>query len=426
MILIRVPIEAARINLTENIMASLKVSGLNKIYPSGATALYDISFETQDKEFIVIIGGESSGKSSLLRVIAGLEEVSEGKIEIGGTDMTEVHPKDRNVAMIFRHDTLYPALNVFENIAFGLRQRKAPNALIDQRVKAVSKILGLDEVLYRKPKTLTAAAKQRVALGRAMAREPKLYLFDDPLEGFDEKLRADMLNLIINVQARMEGTFVYATKNLSEAMTIGTRIIVLKNGLIQQIDTPANLYDYPANAYVAFYIGAPTVNFIKGVKIVKEDGKYIAAFDKGSLTLPENIVERFTDIVNYVNTDKKVWLGIRPEDCTAVKDNGELSGTVSKVESDGDRTYAEIDTNCGISMIVGGQSDLTQGKNCGISIDLTKLLIFDETTRLTLLARDGGYKKTGHKEADFVPKPIAEENEIVEKLKPQKETKKKK
>ena len=407
-------------------MASLKVSGLNKIYPSGATALYDINFETQDKEFIVIIGGESSGKSSLLRVIAGLEETSEGKIEIGGTDMTEVHPKDRNVAMIFRHDTLYPDLNVFENMAFGLRQRKAPAALVEQRVKAVSKILGLDEVLFRKPKALTAAAKQRVALGRAIAREPKLYLLDEPLEGFDEKLRADMLNLIINVQARMEGTFVYATKNLSEAMTIGTRIIVLKNGLVQQIDTPANLYDYPANAYVAFYIGAPTVNFIRGVKIAREEDKYIASFEGGALTLPENIVKRFENIQNYAFAEKQVWLGIRPEDCTAVKDGGALSGSVSKVESDGDRTYAEIAVDGGISMIVGGQSTLQKDEKCQIDIDLSKLLIFDGDTRLTLLSRDSGYKDTGFADANFTPLPIDEENRIVENLKPKKQAKKKK
>ncbi|MCH5147763.1 MAG: ABC transporter ATP-binding protein [Clostridiales bacterium] len=407
-------------------MSSLKVAGLNKIYPSGATALYDINFETQDKEFIVIIGGESSGKSSLLRVIAGLEDATDGKIEIGGTDMTEVHPKDRNVAMIFRHDTLYPDLNVFENMAFGLKQRKAPAALIDQRVKAVSKILGLDEVLYRKPKALTAAAKQRVALGRAIAREPKLYLLDEPLEGFDEKLRADMLNLIINVQARMEGTFVYATKNLSEAMTIGTRIIVLKNGLIQQIDTPANLYDYPANAYVAFYIGAPTVNFIKGAKIVKEGENYIVSFNGGALNLPENIVKRFENIEDYANNGKQVWLGIRPEDCTAVKDGGVLSGTVLKVESDGDRTYAEIAADGVISMIVGGQSTLQREEKCQIEIDLTRLLIFDGDTRLTLLTRDGGYKNTGFADAEFTPMPIDDENKIVEKLKPKKEVKKKK
>ncbi len=406
-------------------MASLKVSGLNKIYPSGATALYDINFEAEDKEFIVIIGGEASGKSSLLRVIAGLEEVTEGTIEIDGTDMTEVHPKDRNVAMIFRHDTLYPDQNVYDNMAFGLRQRKAPNALIEQRVKAVSKILGLDEVLYRKPKALTAAAKQRVALGRAIAREPKLYLLDEPLEGFDEKLRGDMLNLIINVQARMSGTFVYATKNLSEAMTIGTRIIVLKNGLIQQIDTPANLYDYPANAYVAFYIGAPTVNFIKDVKLADEDGKIAACFGNEKLYLPENIVNRITDLATYVDGDKKVWLGIRPEDCKVCKEGGALKATVSKVESDGDRTYAECDADCGISMIVGGQSTLNKGEKCEIGIDLTRLLIFDSETRLTILSRDGGYKKTDFKDADFVPRPFEEENEIVEKLKPKKEVKKK-
>lgn len=407
-------------------MANLKVSNLNKIYPSGATALYNINFEAEDKEFLVVIGGEESGKSSLLRVISGLEEVTEGKIEIGGTDMTEVHPKDRNIAMVFKHDTLYPDLNVFENMAFGLRQRKAPNALVESRVKCVSSMLGLDEVLYRKPKALTAAAKQRVALGRALAREPRLYLLDEPLEGFDEKLRGDMLNLIINVQARMEGTFLYATKNLSEAMTIGTRIIVLKNGLIQQIDLPENLYDYPANAYVAFYVGAPTVNFIKDAKVEKDGVNYFVSFGGGKFGLPENIVKRFEAIDSYVQSGDKIWLGLRPEDCAAVRVGGELKGSVLKVENDGDRVFAEIAVKGVNSMIVGGQSDLKKDDEVEIKVDLTRLLIFDDKTRLTLLSRDEGYKKTDYKDALFAPLPFEEENAIVENLKPKKADKKKK
>ena len=256
-------------------MAGLKLNGVNKIYPSGENALFNINFETKDKEFIVVVGGEASGKSTLLRVVAGLEEPSSGEIYIDDKDVTDVEPKDRDIAMVFRSSTLYPALNVFDNMAFGLRLRKAPQALIEQRVKAAAAILGLNDVLYRKPKALTAAAKQRVAIGRAIVREPKLYLFDEPLSGLDDNLRADMLNVIINLQARMEGTFVYATKNLAEAMAIGTRIVVLKNGLIQQIDTPENLYDYPANAYVAFYIGAPTINFVKDAQITKSDRKSV-------------------------------------------------------------------------------------------------------------------------------------------------------
>ncbi len=406
-------------------MAGLKLNGVNKIYPSGENALFNINFETKDKEFIVVVGGEASGKSTLLRVVAGLEEPSSGEIYIDDKDVTDVEPKDRDVAMVFRSSTLYPALNVFDNMAFGLRLRKAPQALIEQRVKAAAAILGLNDVLYRKPKALTAAAKQRVAIGRAIVREPKLYLFDEPLSGLDDNLRADMLNVIINLQARMEGTFVYATKNLAEAMAIGTRIVVLKNGLIQQIDTPENLYDYPANAYVAFYIGAPTINFVKDAQITKSDAGYAAVNGDFKVELPENIVKRFTDIGEYANIGKKVILGIRPEDAE-VKRGGAYKCTVVKVESDGDSTYAECDLNGGISMIVRGQAELAKGENAEIDIDNTHIYIFDNDTRLTLLSRDGGYKKTDFAEADFVPLTYSEEQAVIEKLAPKKNDKKKK
>ena len=406
-------------------MAGLKLNGVNKIYPSGENALFNINFETKDKEFIVVVGGEASGKSTLLRVVAGLEEPSSGEIYIDDKDVTDVEPKDRDVAMVFRSSTLYPALNVFDNMAFGLRLRKAPQALIEQRVKAAAAILGLNDVLYRKPKALTAAAKQRVAIGRAIVREPKLYLFDEPLSGLDDNLRADMLNVIINLQARMEGTFVYATKNLAEAMAIGTRIVVLKNGLIQQIDTPENLYDYPANAYVAFYIGAPTINFVKDAQITKSDAGYAAVNGDFKVELPENIVKRFTDIGEYANIGKKVILGIRPEDAE-VKRGGAYKCTVVKVESDGDSTYAECDLNGGISIIVRGQAELAKGENAEIDIDNTHIYIFDNDTRLTLLSRDGGYKKTDFAEADFVPLTYSEEQAVIEKLAPKKNDKKKK
>lgn len=406
-------------------MASLKLNGVNKIYPSGENALFNINLETKDKEFIVVVGGEASGKSTLLRVIAGLEEPSSGEIYIDNKDVTEVEPKDRDIAMVFRSSTLYPALNVFDNMAFGLRLRKAPQTLIEQRVKAAAAILGLNDVLYRKPKALTAAAKQRVAIGRAIVREPKLYLFDEPLSGLDDNLRADMLNVIINLQARMEGTFVYATKNLAEAMAIGTRIVVLKNGLIQQIDTPENLYDYPANAYVAFYIGAPTINFIKDAQIIKSDAGYAAVSGDFKVELAENTVKRFVNIDEYVSTGKKVILGIRPEDAE-VKKGGAYNCTVGKVESDGGNTYAECDLNGGISMIVRGQPELLRGEPSAIEIDAAHIYIFDNDTRLTLLSRDGNYKKTDFAEADFVPLTFSEEQEVIEKLTSKKNDKKKK
>jgi len=404
-------------------MASLKLTALNKVFPSGEKALYNVNLETNDREFLVVYGGEASGKSTLLRIIAGLEDQTAGEVFVDGKDMTDVIPKDRNLAMVFRGDTLYPALNVFDNMAFGLKQRNAPQALITQRVKAVAEILGLNDVLYRKPKQLNAATKQRVAIGRALAREPKLYLFDEPLNGLDEKLREEMLGVIINLQARMEGSFIYATKNLSEAMTAATRILVLKNGLVQQIDTPANLYDYPANAYVAFLIGAPSINFVNKAKIVKSEEGYKVTCGEFELPLAENIISRFENIGEYADGEKEIILGIRPEDAVAGKE-GTLKGTVGKVESDGENVYCECNLDCGISLIVRGQSELKEGEAVHLNVDLSHVYLFDGVTRLTLLKRDGGYVNTGHADADFVPLTFEEERALTEKLPPKRNKKK--
>lgn len=406
-------------------MSSLKLTGIHKVYLSGATALYDINLETRDKEFIVVVGAEKSGKSTLLRVIAGLEEVSSGTVSIDGKDVTEAEPKDRDIAMVFRSDTLYPALNVYDNMAFGLRYRKAPQALIEQRVKAVSNILGLNEVLYRKPKTLTAAARQRVAIGRAIVREPKLYLFDEPLSGLDEKLRGDMLNLIINLQARMEGTFIYATKSLSEAMTIGTRIVVLKEGLLQQVDTPANLYDYPANTYVAFYIGSPTINFVRDCTLVAEEEKILIQTGFAALPLPDNLAARFPSIKEYVDTGKKIIVGIRPEDAQIVPSGGLFRVTAGKCETSDGVIYCEGEAGK-TTLVVRSDREMARGSEAEVAVDLSRLYLFDGETRLTLLARDDGYRKTDYPEAEFVPMPYPEEQAVTEKLKPKKEAKKKK
>ncbi len=404
-------------------MASLKLNGIDKIFPSGSLALYDVKLETKDKEFIAIVGGEASGKTTLLRIIAGLEEPSSGEIIIDGKDVTQVEPKDRDLAMVFRSSTLYPALTVFDNMAFGLKIRKAPQTLIEQRVKSAANILGLNDVLYRKPKALTAAQKQRVAIGRAIVREPKLYLFDEPLSGLDDSLKAELLNVIINLQARMEGTFVYATKNVAEAMTFGTRIAVIKNGILQQVDSPANLYDYPANAYVAFFIGAPTINFLNKAKVVKcEEGVFVE--DRGlKLPLPENIINRFKNIEEYAGTEKTVIVGIRPED--AVCGSEGVDAVAGKVESDGDRTYAECAVG-GHNLVVSCASDLTKGAAVKIKFAPERLYLFDGETRLTLLERDGGYKKTDFADADYSPMPFGDEEEVIKKFKQKKNEKKKK
>ena len=403
-------------------MASLKVSGADKIFPSGSLALYDINFEAKDKEFLVVLGGEASGKSTLLRVIAGLEDCSDGKIFIGDKDMTEAAPKDRELAMIFRTDSLSPALNVFDNMAFGLKMRKAPQALIEQRVKATAAILGLSDLLYRRTKSLTAAQKQCVAIGRAIVREPRLYLFDEPLSGLDDKLKAEILNVIINLQARVQGTFVYATKNVAEAMTIGTRIIVLKNGIVQQIDTPANLYDYPANTYVAFFIGAPTINFVNNAKIVKTDDGVFAEQGGFRLKLSETVLSRFSSLDKYAGADKNVIIGIRPEDARVAAEG--MDAVVTKTESDGDRHFAECVAG-EQSLVVTADEKTEKGAKTKLYINCDRLYLFDAETRLTLLSRDGGYTQTGFTDADYKPLPYKEEEEIKEKFKPKKDVKKK-
>ncbi len=391
-------------------MANLKVVNLNKKYPSGENGLINVNLEAQDKEFIVITGGDNSGKSTLLRVIAGLEEPSSGEVYIDGKDVTESEPKERDLAMVFKGGALYPALNVFENLAYGLRLRKAPEALIRERVNVVAEMLGLKELLTRKPKALSAAEKQRVAIGRAIVREPKLYLFDEPLSGLDEKLQAEMLGVIINLQARLSGTFVYCTKNVAEALTVGTRVIILKDGLVQQADTPANLYDYPANAFVGFCVGAPTMNFISNAKIVAADGGYKAVFKGGELPLSEKVAARFESIKEYAGCERAVILGIRPEDAEICGD-GVIKG-VAVQGCDGHGGYTEIDVTPDICLNVTANKGLGKGAEAGVSVDLDRLYIFDGITRLTLLARDGGYQVTGLPNADFVPLPFDEEQKL--------------
>ena len=391
-------------------MANLKVVNLNKKYPSGENGLINVNLEAQDKEFIVITGGDNSGTSTLLRVIAGLEEPSSGEVYIDGKDVTESEPKERDLAMVFKGGALYPALNVFENLAYGLRLRKAPEALIRERVNVVAEMLGLKELLTRKPKALSAAEKQRVAIGRAIVREPKLYLFDEPLSGLDEKLQAEMLGVIINLQARLSGTFVYCTKNVAEALTVGTRVIILKDGLVQQADTPANLYDYPANAFVGFCVGAPTMNFISNAKIVAADGGYKAVFKGGELPLSEKVAARFESIKEYAGCDSTVILGIRPEDAEICGD-GVIKG-VAVQGCDGHGGYTEIDVSPDICLNVTAKKGLEKGAEAGVSVDLDRLYIFDGITRLTLLARDGGYQVTGLSNADFVPLPFDEQQKL--------------
>lgn len=394
-------------------MANLQIKGVSKIYPSGELALYKNNLQLSDSEFIAIVGGEKCGKTTLLRLIAGLDEVTEGEIIIGGKDVTNEPSKDRDITMVFQGNTLYPSLNVYENIAYGLRLRKTSNTVIEQRVKAVAELLGLNDVLYRKPKALTTEQKQKTVFGRAIAREPKLYLLDDPLSGLDPAMREKLRSILINLQMRMKGTYVYATKNVNEALTMATRIVVLREGFIQQIDTPANLYDYPANAFVAFTVGSPTINFINGATIEREGTAVYAVYGELRLQLPENIISRFTSLDEYAGTGKKVILGLRPEDMSA-GNGGDIKATVSTAEEISGCLYA--DCNLGKLSFVVKAENVKKGDEVTISADTARAYLFDADTRLTLLERDNGYEKTEYADADVAPLAYEEEEALKKKF----------
>ncbi len=421
-------------------MSSLKLASVNKIFPSGVPALTDINIEVDDKEFVVVCGAEKCGKSTLVRVISGLEDVSSGTIMLDDKDITETEPKNRDIAVIFRGDSLYPNMTIFDNLAYGLKVRKAPQTLIEERIRVVSEMLGISELLYKKPKNLNATEKQRVAIGRAIVREPRLYIFDEPLAGLDTKLRADILNLIINLQMRMQGSFIYATKNLQDALAIGTRLIILREGMLQQSDSPANLYDYPANTYVAFYIGSPTINLVYDAKLVSKDGGVVVSSDLGDIPVSDRIKARIENIEDYLDTGKSVILGIRPEDTQVVAMDNAGAGMVNLKVSSNDYIGTAIYTECTAKRTIVNVKFKEVGENfkgnvddgspvkdhdVAVNVDTDHLYLFDGTTRLTILARDEGYAKSSHADADFKPLPYEEERELLDSKKPKTKKKKK-
>lgn len=404
-------------------MANLQLKNVSKIYPSGELALYKVNLQLSDSEFVAVVGGEKCGKTTLLRLVAGLDDATEGEILIGDKDVTNVPSRERDISFIYQGNTLYPSLNVYDNMAYGLKLRKYSNNVIEQRVKAAAEILGLTDILYRKPKALTTEQKQKAVFGRAIVREPKLYLLDDPISGLDKAMREKLRSILINLQMRMAGTYVYATKNVNEALTMATRIIVLREGFVQQIDTPANLYDYPANAYVAFTVGSPTINFVNGATVEKDgDNVYVVSGDV-RWQLPENILSRFASLAEYAGTGKKVILGLRPEDMSA-GDNGFMQATVGTYEEVAGVGYAECDGNKLSFVIKSGKVE--KGDKLGLCADMTHAYLFDADTRLTLLERDGGYVNTGYADADVKPLAYEEEEALKKKFSLPKNTAKKK
>lgn len=291
-------------------MASITLKNIVKTYPGDVTAVHDLSLEIQDKEFIILVGPSGCGKSTTLRMIAGLEEISGGEMYIGDTLVNDMEPKERDIAMVFQNYALYPHLTVYKNMAFALKLRKVPKDEIKRKVEEVAEILDITHLLGRKPRALSGGQRQRVALGRAMVRDPAVFLLDEPLSNLDAKLRTTMRSEIARLHKKLETTFVYVTHDQVEAMTMGDRIVVMKDGYMQQVDTPQNLYNMPCNLFVAGFIGTPPMNFVSAL-IHKDGDGYQAAFGNSRLQLPK---ERFSEELMERYLGKRVVLGIRPED----------------------------------------------------------------------------------------------------------------
>ncbi|HOK71550.1 MAG TPA: sn-glycerol-3-phosphate ABC transporter ATP-binding protein UgpC [Bacillota bacterium] len=287
-------------------MAGVTLEHVTKKF-GNVVAVNDADLEIKDKEFLVLVGPSGCGKSTTLRMVAGLEEITSGNIYIGDTLVNDIPPKDRDIAMVFQNYALYPHMDVYNNMAFGLKLRKFPKEQIDERVKDAARILGIENLLDRKPKALSGGQRQRVAVGRAIVREPKVFLMDEPLSNLDAKLRVQMRSELSKLHNRLQTTIIYVTHDQTEAMTMGDRIVVMKDGFIKQVGAPLEIYQYPDNMFVAGFIGSPAMNFIPGVLRKKGDG-YIMDCESFQITVPGN---RFKDLGKYI--DERMVLGIRPE-----------------------------------------------------------------------------------------------------------------
>ena len=359
-------------------MAEVTLKNVTKVYEGGQVAAKDININVYDKEFVVLVGPSGCGKSTTLRMIAGLEEITSGELFIDNKKVNDVSPKDRDIAMVFQNYALYPHMTVYENMAFGLKLRKFPKEEIKQRVNDAAKILGLEDYLTRKPKALSGGQRQRVAVGRAIVRKPKVFLFDEPLSNLDAKLRVQMRTEISKLHQNLGATMIYVTHDQTEAMTMGDRIVIMKDGIIHQIDTPLNLYNQPINKFVAGFIGSPSMNFIEGT-LVHENGLTFKSKEKFlTLKLDESLGER---LKNYLG--KSVWLGIRPEDIYdsdsfTANNSVKVDVRLEVVEPMGNEIflYFTIDSSQFVARIPARKKPEPNTTKT-LSIDLNKLHFFD-------------------------------------------------
>ena len=368
-------------------MSSISLKNITKIYPNGFQAVKDFNLDIEDKEFIIFVGPSGCGKSTTLRMIAGLEEISGGELLIDGKLMNDVEPKDRDIAMVFQNYALYPHMTVYDNMAFGLKLRKMPKAEIDQKVREAAKILDLESLLDRKPKALSGGQRQRVAMGRAIVRNPKVFLMDEPLSNLDAKLRVQMRIEISKLHERLGATIIYVTHDQTEAMTLGTRIVVMKDGVVQQIDTPNNLYNKPGNLFVAGFIGSPQMNFLN-VTIEKNGEDLIAKSVEDKIAIPASKAKALID-GGYVG--KEVILGIRPEDIydsqmfIDASPNTTLQAKIHVYELLGAEVYLYFDYNdTQLTARVDPRTTSKAGDTIRFALDMEHAHFFDKDTELTI------------------------------------------
>ena len=368
-------------------MASLSLQHINKTYPNGFQAVKDFNLEIEDKEFIIFVGPSGCGKSTTLRMIAGLEEISGGTLKIGDKVMNDVEPKDRDIAMVFQNYALYPHMTVYDNMALGLKLRKVPKDQIDKAVREAARILDLEKLLDRKPKALSGGQRQRVAMGRAIVRNPKVFLMDEPLSNLDAKLRVQMRIEISKIHQRLGATIIYVTHDQTEAMTLGTRIVVMKDGVVQQVDTPQHLYEQPGNLFVAGFMGSPQMNFLDA-QIAEKGGDLIAKVGEYDVVIPAAKAKVLKD-GGYVG--KTVVLGIRPEDIhdsqmfIEASPSVPMTSTVKVYELLGAEVFLYFDVNgTQVTARVDPRTNSKTGDTIKFAFDMEKSHFFDKETELTI------------------------------------------
>ncbi|EMU55676.1 ABC transporter ATP-binding protein [Clostridium butyricum] len=362
-------------------MAGISLRHIVKTYPGNVTVVPDLNLEIKDKEFVVLVGPSGCGKSTTLRMIAGLEDISGGEMYIGERLVNEIAPKERDISMVFQNYALYPHMTVYKNLAFGLELAKEDKKVIDQKIKKVAKDLDIEYLLNRKPKALSGGQRQRVAVGRSMVRNPSVFLFDEPLSNLDAKLRGEMRAVIKQLHEKLQTTFVYVTHDQVEAMTMADRIVVMKDGYIQQNDIPQKLFDCPCNKFVAGFIGMPQMNFFD-CELKKKDDEFYLKFANYEILLPESKNQNGC-LDGYVG--KTISAGIRPNDLSIVDKEYTINGEVELKELMGAESYIYVNSNdVRFTVRTVGSYKCEIGQGVSIKFDTEKIHLFDKETTKTI------------------------------------------